>query len=262
MPPDGGLSQLFAADGEIVLSRLFWMCMRIFTLGLARTSPLLTLTSLYRPPSSATVPGLIHAECLTPMLLGSPIFSPQRIQPRKLVLFAAWESEDAIDEFLNTSTLGQSIGAGWHLRMTFLRRWGSVREFASLPESNGESDPQSPVAAFTLARMRLREIPRFVQWGRPVERLVRDSPEASFTLAAIRHPRTIATFSIWNSQQAMIDMLQGRSAVAQPDRHRAAMRERERRDFHHEFTTLRFRPIAEFGTWEGRSQLLPKEAKG
>ena len=31
-----------------------------------------------------------------------------------------------------------------------------------------------------------------------------------------------------------------------------AMVERERRDFHHEFTTLRFRPLSEHGTWEGR----------
>jgi hypothetical protein len=233
--------------------------MRVFTLGLAKTSAPLTLTSLYRPPPSATVPGLVHAECLTPMLLGSPILSPKRMQLRQLVMFAAWESEGAIDEFMSTSKLGQSIAAGWHLRMTFLRRWGSVRELASLPESIGESDPQSPVAAFTLARMRFREIPRFVQWGRPVEILVRDNPEASFSLAAIRHPRTIATFSIWNSQQAMIHMVRGQSPVAQPKRHLVAMKERERRDFHHEFTTLRFRPIAEFGTWEGRSRLLPKK---
>ena len=233
----------------------------MFTLGLAKTSLSLTLTSLYRPPSSAPVPGLVRAECLTPMLLGSPILSPKRLQLRKLVMFAAWESEDAIDEFLRTSKLGQSIAAGWHLRMTFLRRWGSVREFAVLPESIGESDPQSPVAAFTLARMRFREIPRFVQWGRPVETLVRDNPETTFSLAAIRHPGTIATFSIWNSQQAMTDMVRGQSAVAQPKRHIAAMKERERRDFHHEFTTLRFRPIAEFGSWEGRSRLLPKETR-
>jgi len=234
--------------------------MRVFTLGLANTSAPLTLISLYRPPSSATVPGLVHAECLTPMLLGSPILSPKRLQLRKVIMFAAWESEDAIDEFMSTSKLGQAITAGWHLRMTFLRRWGSVREFGSLPESIGESDPQSPVAAFTLARMRFREIPRFVQWGRPVETLVRDNPESSFSLAAIRHPGTIATFSIWNSQQAMIDMVRGQSAVARPKRHIAAMKERERRDFHHEFTTLRFRPLAEFGTWDGRSTLLPKEA--
>jgi hypothetical protein len=37
------------------------------------------------------------------MLLGSPILSPKRMQLRKLVMFAAWESEDAIDEFMSTS---------------------------------------------------------------------------------------------------------------------------------------------------------------
>lgn len=238
------------------LASILGIGMRVFTLGLAETSALLTLASLYRPPTASTVPGLVHAECLTPMKLGSPILSPKRIQLRKVVMFAAWESEDAIDEFLGTSKLGQSIAAGWHIRMLFLRRWGYVREFASLPESTGESDPQAPVAAFTLARMRFLEVPRFVHWGRPVETLIRDHPETAFSLAAIRHPRTIATFSIWKSQQAMLDMVSGHSAVAQPKRHIEAMKERARRDFHHEFTTLRFRPLAEFGAWEGRSTLL------
>jgi hypothetical protein len=35
------------------------------------------------------------------------------------------------------------------------------------------------------------------------------------------------------------------------------MEERNRKDFHHEFTTLRFRAISEHGSWEGRNQLLP-----
>lgn len=231
--------------------------MRVFTIGLASTPVSRTLSALYRPPNRCTVPGLVHAECLTPMKLGAPILSPQRMQLRKLVMFAAWESENAIDEFLSTSRLGRSITAGWHLRMAFLRRWGTVREFALLPESVGESDADAPVAAFTLARMKLPEVPRFVHWGRPVEALVRDNPETTFALAAIRHPRSVATFSIWKTQQAMIDMVKGHSAVAQPKRHIDAMKERDRRDFHLEFTTLRFRPLAEFGSWEGRSTLLP-----
>jgi hypothetical protein len=146
--------------------------------------------------------------------------------------------------------------------MAFLRRWGFVREFESLPESTGESDPQAPVAAFTLARMRLPEVPRFVRWGRPVEALVRDDPETTFSLATIRYPRSIATFSIWKSQQAMVDMVRGHREVPQPSRHIEAMKERSRRDFHHEFTTLRFRPLSEFGEWEGRSSLLPTGSGG
>ena len=51
----------------------------------------------------------------------------------------------------------------------------------------------------------------------------------------------------------MIDMVHGRS----DDRHASAMKERNRKDFHHEFTTLRFRPISEYGSWQGKDRLLP-----
>lgn len=234
--------------------------MRVFTLCLANVPTRQALSALLRTVSGSTVSGLVHAECFTMMKLGSPMLSPQRLQMHKLVMFAGWEDERAIDEFMNASELGRACGAGWHLRMSFLRRWGQVREFSMLPETVGESDPDAPVAAFTLARMRLLEVPRFVHWGRPVETLIRNHPEASFAMAAIRYPRSVATFSVWNSQQAMVDMVRGHSAVPQAGRHIEAMKERSRRDFHHEFTTLRFRPLAEFGTWEGRSSLLPQGA--
>ncbi len=42
-----------------------------------------------------------------------------------------------------------------------------------------------------------------------------------------------------------------------PERHAAAMAERMRKDFHFEFTTLRFKPIAEYGNWEGRTNIVP-----
>lgn len=56
----------------------------------------------------------------------------------------------------------------------------------------------------------------------------------------------------------MTDMVHGRSDVEAPRRHAAAMVERERRDFHHEFTTLRFRPVSEHGSWEGRTGIVPR----
>lgn len=40
-------------------------------LGLAKPSVPLTLFALYRPRASSSVLGLVHAECLTPMTLGS-----------------------------------------------------------------------------------------------------------------------------------------------------------------------------------------------
>ena len=68
---------------------------------------------------------------------------------------------------------------------------------------------------------------------------------------AFRPPRTISTFSVWRTVREMEEMVHGRSAVAEPERHAAAMVERRRRDFHHEFATYRFRPLSEHGTWEG-----------
>ena len=64
--------------------------------------------------------------------------------------------------------------------------------------------------------------------------------------------------SIWQTQQAMTDMVHGRSAAPSADRHAKAMQERNRKDFHHEFTTLRFRPISEQGCWQGKERLLPE----
>lgn len=226
--------------------------MNIYTFGIAKTSVSRTIATLLNPPTGYSVPGLIHAECMTPMRLGSAILSPGRMQMRNLTMFAAWEGEQAIDDFLSKTKLGHAFSNGWHLRMSFLRRWGSVREFADLPEDTGQCDPRAPVAAYTLARLRIPEVPRFIRWGKPVEELVRDHPETTLALASIRYPRSVATFSIWSSQQAMTDMVQGLSNVDRPERHAIAMQERNRRNFHREFTTLRFRPLSEHGAWEGR----------
>jgi hypothetical protein len=172
-------------------------------------------------------------------------------------MFAAWESEAAIDDFLEGTKLGRAFAAGWHVRMAFLRRWGHISEFDGLAESVGEQDPEAPVVAVTLARMKLPQVLRFIRWGKPVEELVRDHPGTTLAAAAMRLPRTVSTFSAWRSQREMVDMVRGQSAVPQPERHAAAMVERRRKDFHFEFTTLRFRPIAEYGTWEGRTNIVP-----
>lgn len=231
--------------------------MAIFTYGLARTSIGTTLRALGQPPTSRRVSGLIHAECLAEMQLGAPVLSSQRMRLRHLAMFAAWESEEAIEVFMRDTRLGREFQSGWHVRMRLLRRWGSVREFDGLPETPGPADADSPVVAVTLARMRLPEVPRFIRWGRPVEELVRDHPGTTFATAAMRLPRTVSTFSIWSSQRAMSDMVHGHSRVERPGRHAVAMQERERADFHFEFTTLRFQALSEHGSWRGRCGWVP-----
>ena len=212
---------------------------------------------MLRPPSRKRTPGLRHAECMVVMSLGSPILSPARMQLRHLAIFASWESEHALEDFLKDTQLGRTLSQGWHVRMEFLRRWGRVSEFDDLPARVGADDPNAPVVAVTLARLKLPEAPRFIHWGKPVETLVRDHPGTTLALAAMRPPNTISTFSVWRTQREMIDMVRGHDAFAGATRHADAMVERERRDFHYEFTTLRFRARSEHGVWNGRSNIVP-----
>ena len=149
------------------------------------------------------------------------------------------------------------MARGWHIRLAYLRQWGHIDEFVIPKTTNEIDDPDAPVVAVTLARMKLLQVPRFIHWGRPVEKLVRDHPGVSLALAATRLPRTVSTFSIWKSQKDMVRMVHGHSSVPQPKRHADAMQERERKDFHVQFTTLRFKPISEHGEWEGRSNITP-----
>lgn len=213
--------------------------------------------AIARPPRD--VPGLRHAEVMATMTLGAPVVSPQRLQVHRLAVFAHWDDEAALDRFLGADRLGRRLADAWHVRLEFLRRWGRVRRLGDLPEIAGRSDPAEPLVAVTVARMRIPEVPRFIHWGVPVERQVRDHPAATLALAACRPPRTVSTFSVWRSAREMTAMVHGRDASADGRhggtvgaRHARAMVERERRDFHHEFTTLRFRPLSEHGTWDGR----------
>lgn len=202
------------------------------------------------------VDGLRHAETLALMRLGAPVISPDRLQVRRLAVFAEWEDEAALDGFLATTPLGGVLAKGWHVRLEFVRRWGHVAAYDGLPERADRMAPDEPVVAVTVARMRLGEVPRFLSWGRPVERQVRDHPGVTLALAAMRPPHTIATFSVWQSVREMTGMVHGSPGDA--PQHVAAMRERERRDFHREFATYRFRPLAEHGSWAGRTGIVPR----
>lgn len=82
----------------------------------------LRLKHCSRPPTAANHPGLLHAECMTTMTLGSGIFSPSRMLLRQLVVFAQWESEEALNRFLANTNLGMVLTKGWHTRLLFLRQ--------------------------------------------------------------------------------------------------------------------------------------------
>ncbi len=221
--------------------------MSVFSYHRTKLSLLSALKLIIFPLKADRINGLIYAETMSAMILGSPVYSPSRLFSREIVVFAQWENEDVIKHFLETNLIGKKLAKGWHIRLEFLRQWGTISGF-QIPLVREDSQIENyPVVAVTIARMKYSEIPRFIRWGRPVEQLVRDHPGATLSLASVRYPNIISTFSIWKNQREMTDMVYGHSKIPKPHRHIDAMKERNRKEFHFEFTTLRFKPISETG---------------
>lgn len=209
-----------------------------------------------RPPAPSRVAGSQYAEPLALMRFGSPILSPQRLQLGRFGMFAQWDDEESLERFLADDRFGRRLADGWHVRMHYLRRYGSISAMGDLPVTAGEWDPEEPIVAVTVARMKFPQVPRFLRLGRPVEHLIADHPAAVFSTGAHRPPRTVSTFSIWRTVREMTEMVHGRSDVPAAHVHQVAMAEQRRKDFHHESAFMRFRPLAEYGEWQGR-RLLP-----
>ncbi|MFI7673224.1 hypothetical protein [Actinophytocola sp. NPDC049390] len=228
----------------------------IHSFHLANLAATSTVRALVRPPTARTTTGLRHAECLAMMRLGSPPVSRERLQLGRIAMFAEWEDETALERFLADDRLGRQLDRGWHVRLRFLRRYGQLAALPDLPPRAGRADRDEPVVAVTIARLELPQLFRFLRWGRPVERLVANHPGTTFATAAIRPPRTFSTFSVWRTVGEMTDMVHGRGDVPEAHTHAVAMAEQHRKDFHHESTFMRFRPLSEHGTWQGR-RLLP-----
>ncbi len=229
----------------------------LFTYHLIKLSFFSALKNLLFPINRFKIRGLIHAETMSAMQLGSSVFNPTRIFSTKIIVFAQWENENYLLEYLQSNSFGKQLSKSWYLKLKFIRQWGAISHF-DIPIMNTEIiDESKSVVAVTLARMKYTEIPRFLRWGRPVEKLVRDHFGTTLSLASIRYPNLISTFSIWKSLKEMSEMVHGHSKMEQPKRHSDAMKERNRNDFHFEFSTLRFLPISEHGIWNGKSNYLP-----
>ena len=197
--------------------------------------------------------GLIYSEYMTAMTLGSPILSPSRFLIREIAIFAQWKSEKDLEHFLEKDSFGKILNKGWYIRLGFMRDWGNIKGYQVPKEKEILDSPNSPVAAVTIARMKPLSVPRFLNWGRPVEKLVRDHSGTLLSLASFKFANTISTFTIWKNIKEMESMVHGHSKMEKPKRHSNAMKERERKDFHFEFTTLRFKPLSEYGSWKGKS---------
>ncbi len=207
---------------------------------------------LFRPGYNQRVPGLNHSENFLTMNLGEPILTAPRYNFKTVAVFAWWRDESYLSEFLEQPS-SRFLVDGWHVRMKLYRRWGEVAELADAIVEPDLAESKKPVIAVTLARLKISETARFIRWGKPVENQVKNHPGKNLALAAIRPLNTFSTFSIWQTEAEMLNMVSGRDKNSDGESHRLAMKERTRRDFHHEFTTMRFKPLKEVGLWNGRS---------
>lgn len=123
----------------------------IFTFHLVEVPVATAVSLLRRPPTPAACRGLRHAECLSLMRLGAPTLSPARLQLRRLAMFARWDDDAAVDEFLAGSRHGEHLAGGWHVRMDFLRRWSHLAALPDLPSRADDWDDDEPVVAVTVA---------------------------------------------------------------------------------------------------------------
>ena len=103
---------------------------------------------------------------------------------------------------------------------------------------------------------RERKGPHRESKGKPVEEQVRDHPGVTRAAVAYRPLSTFSTFSMWRSEEEMLGMVGGRRANVDGSEHREAMKERARKPFHHEFTTMRLVPLSEHGEWPRSVRLL------
>ncbi|ANQ48579.2 hypothetical protein MY04_1202 [Flammeovirga sp. MY04] len=233
--------------------------MNIFSYHLVKLPFFFAIKKIFSNPISNKTKGLIHSEYMTAMTLGSPIISTSRFLIGQVAVFMQWENETALVKYLEQDSFGQILAKGWHVRLSFIREWGKFSGF-QIPTNKSQLDSAtSPVVAITIAKMKPLAVPRFIYWGRPVEKLVRDHPGTTLSLASVKFPNTVSTFSIWKTEKEMKDMVRGHSEVQKPKRHSDAMKERERKNFHFEFTTIRFKPIGEFGEWKGKTKFIPNQ---
>jgi len=105
----------------------------------------LTLASLWRPPIRQS-PWAHSLRMLTAMKLGSPIFSPDRMQLSKLIMFAECQRGSPLTNSWRPQSLGRAIIAGWHLRDDLYSPMGLGAGISGLLNPYDSRTPGRPIA--------------------------------------------------------------------------------------------------------------------
>lgn len=175
----------------------------------------------------------------------APLGETTRPQLRRLAHVAFWADRDSADDAL----AGEPFGAGG-LRMG-LQAVRAIGSWPGLP-ADLPTDPapvhDGPSVVITIGRLRLLQARRFFVAGSRAERHVAASPGLTWgTGLAAPERRTLLTLSWWHDFAAMDETARGAGA------HLDAMKEQDRKDFHHESAFIRFQPVHVSGRLGGRN---------
>jgi hypothetical protein len=220
----------------------------IVSFHLADAGPRAVARALRKPPAPAAVAGLTYAETVTTAPLGGGLLPAPR--PGRVGMIAAWDGDEALDEFNRSHRLAATFAGGWEVRMQPLRVSGHWPEMPDLPSQPLPIDDEEPVIALTLGRLRLARSLPFLRSAAAAEGEAVDDPALLASTGLARPPRLVSTFSIWRSMAAMREYAYGKGGS-----HQAAVRNDRARPFHHASAFVRFRPYASRGSWDGGDPL-------
>jgi hypothetical protein len=173
-------------------------------------------------------------------------------------LFAVWDGEPALDDFLRTSSIAARwddlARERWHVRLACLRShgaWGTSNPLAEgHASSEGHLAEDGPIAILTRATIRPSRLLRFYRAIEPPAAQLGRSPGLLASLGAGEWPLARqATFSLWRTPADARAYAYGSRA------HREVVRRTRAEDWYAEELFARFRPYGSNGTWDGADPL-------
>nr|WP_183404272.1 spheroidene monooxygenase [Hymenobacter luteus] len=171
---------------------------------------------------------------------------------RRYGFMAVWESEAAAARFFAEHPLWQQYRQRtaeiWTAELAPLKShglWDGQNPFAYPSET---AEPSGPVAVLTRASIRWQKTPRFWRYVAPTSATVAHAPgvQAAIGLGELPVVRQ-ATFSLWESQQAMQDY------AYRSEKHKQVIKLTRQENWYGEELFARFQVVRTEGTWDGRA---------
>jgi hypothetical protein len=200
-------------------------------------------------PALHRVPGLRFFRLLG---TGRGATTSASMDPRRTALFAVWDDEAALDDFLARAAIARrwrSAEEAYTVRLRGLRGHGTWRGIAVLDGLEaGRAD--GPVAVLTRADVRVRRWLPFLAAGPAVSEAVQQAPGLLAVVGVGEAPLgRQATFSLWSSAGHLEAFAAGHPA------HRQVVERTRAEHWYGEELFARFEPWGAEGSWDGRDPL-------